>query len=89
MRSARRAPPSKRASSLVVVWRSSTRSPALDGVQAQGDVQTGVKILRRALEEPMRGIAANAGKDGAVVIEMVRRAQKEQNNANVGYDVLG
>jgi chaperonin GroEL len=62
--------------------------PALDGVQAQGDVQTGVNILRRALEEPMRGIAANAGKDGAVVIEMVRRAQKEQNNANVGYDVL-
>src|SRR3954449_8819128 len=62
--------------------------PALEGVQASGDVQTGVNILRRALEEPMRGIAANAGKDGAVVIEMVRRAQKEQNNPNVGYDVL-
>src|SRR5690349_6444154 len=61
---------------------------ALDGVQAQGDVQTGVTILRRALEEPMRGIAENAGKDGAVVIEMVRRAQQDQKNANVGYDVL-
>ena len=61
---------------------------ALDGVKASGDIQTGVNILRRALEEPMRGIAANAGKDGAVVIEMVRRAQKEQKNPNVGYDVL-
>jgi chaperonin GroEL len=61
---------------------------ALDGVKAQGDVQTGVNIFRRALEEPMRGIAANAGKDGAVVIEMVRQAQKEQKNTNVGYDVI-
>ena len=31
---------------------------ALDGVEAEGDVKTGVKILRRALEEPLRGIAA-------------------------------
>ena len=61
---------------------------ALDGVEAEGDVKTGVNILRRALEEPLRGIAANAGQDGAVVIEMVRRAQKEQNNTNIGYDVI-
>ena len=61
---------------------------ALEGVKAEGDVQTGVNIFRRALEEPMRGIAANAGKDGAVVIEMVRQAQKEQKNTNVGYDVI-
>jgi chaperonin GroEL len=62
--------------------------PSLDAVAAEGDVKTGVNILRRALEEPLRGISANAGKDGAVVIEMVRRAQQEQKNANVGYDVL-
>ena len=37
---------------------------ALDGVQAEGDVQTGVNILRRALEEPLRGIVSNAGMDG-------------------------
>ena len=37
---------------------------ALDGVEAEGDVQTGVNILRRALEEPLRGIVGNAGKDG-------------------------
>jgi chaperonin GroEL len=36
----------------------------------------------------MRGIAGNAGKDGAVVIEMVRQAQKQQKNTNVGYDVI-
>jgi chaperonin GroEL len=62
--------------------------PALDAVKAEGDVLTGVNILRRALEEPLRGIAGNAGKDGAVIIDNVRRAQKEQNNGNVGYDVM-
>jgi chaperonin GroEL len=61
---------------------------ALDNVSAEGDVKTGVNILRRALEEPLRGIAANAGKDGAVVVEMVRRAQEEQKNPRVGFDVL-
>jgi chaperonin GroEL len=61
---------------------------SLDAVQAQGDVQTGVNILRRALEEPLRIIAQNAGRDGGIAIELVRRAQLEQKNANVGYDVL-
>jgi chaperonin GroEL len=61
---------------------------ALDKVEAEGDVKTGVSILRRALEEPLRGIAANAGRDGAVVIEMVRQAQKAQNNGKIGYDVI-
>ncbi|GER87833.1 60 kDa chaperonin 1 [Dictyobacter vulcani] len=43
--------------------------PALDTVQAQaGDEATGVNILRRALEEPLRQIAQNAGKDGAVIV---------------------
>jgi chaperonin GroEL len=62
---------------------------ALDGVKAEGDILTGVKILRRALEEPLRGIAANAGKDGAVIIEMVRQKAAEKKNANIGYDVIG
>ena len=61
---------------------------ALDGVKAEGDIKTGVNILRRALEEPLRGIASNAGKDGAVVIEMVRRAQAEKKNPFIGYDVI-
>jgi len=61
----------------------------LDGIEATGDVKTGVNILRRALEEPLRGIAANAGKDGSVIIENVRREQIAQNNPNIGYDVIG
>lgn len=61
---------------------------ALDSLKAEGDVQTGINIVRRALEEPLRRIAENAGEDGAVVVEMVRRLQKEKNNPNIGYDVL-
>jgi chaperonin GroEL len=61
---------------------------SLDSVKAEGDVQTGVNILRRALEEPLRIIAQNAGRDGGIAIELVRRAQEEQKNTNVGYDVL-
>ncbi len=60
---------------------------SLDSVKAKGDVQTGVNILRRALEEPMRGIAQNAGLDGSVVIETVRR-QSAEGGANIGYDVI-
>jgi chaperonin GroEL len=46
---------------------------ALDSVKATGDELTGVNILRRALEEPLRQIAHNAGLDGAVVVAGVRR----------------
>jgi chaperonin GroEL len=62
----------------------------LEGVEAkaEGDVLTGVKILRRALEEPMRQLAENAGYDGAVVVQNVRREQKEQNNPKIGFDVM-
>ncbi|MGQ9903136.1 MAG: chaperonin GroEL [Anaerolineae bacterium] len=50
------------------------------------DEQVGVNILRRALEEPMRRIVENAGQDGSVVIETVRRMIKEKKH--IGYDVL-
>ena len=52
------------------------------------DIQTGITIMRRALEEPMRRIAANAGQDGAVIIDTVRRTAKEKDNKNIGYNVL-
>jgi chaperonin GroEL len=52
------------------------------------DEQTGVNILRRALEEPMRGIVENAGMDGAVVVQEVRRLQGEKGSKNIGYDVI-
>lgn len=62
---------------------------ALDDVKmANEDEQTGVQIIRRALEVPMRKIAMNAGQDGAVVIQEVRRQQKAQNNHKIGYNVL-
>ena len=62
---------------------------ALDKVRMDGEDETiGVTILRRALEQPMRKIAANAGQDGAVIIENVRRHAKEEKNKNIGYDVL-
>ncbi len=47
--------------------------PALDKVEALGDEATGVNILRRALEEPLRQIAANGGMEGSVVVEAVRK----------------
>jgi chaperonin GroEL len=58
--------------------------PALDTVTvAPGDEQTGVKILRRALEEPLRQIAENAGRDGAVTVNDVRRSARGH-----GFDAL-
>jgi len=62
---------------------------ALDEVEmAFPDEQTGVNILREALEMPMRKIAENAGEDGAVVLDSVRRVQKEKGSVNFGYDVI-
>ena len=48
----------------------------LDSLKLKGDEQIGVNILRRALEQPIRQIAENAGLDGAVVVEEVRRHPK-------------
>ena len=56
-------------------------SPALDKVEALGDEAVGVSILRRALEEPLRQIAVNAGMEGSVVVDAVRKM--EPGN---GYD---
>jgi chaperonin GroEL len=63
--------------------------PALDGVTvAAGDPSTGLNILRAALEAPMRKISENAGQNGDVVIQNVRRAQAEKGDTNIGYDVM-
>jgi len=55
--------------------------PALDKVKLEGDEATGANILRRALEEPLRRIATNAGQDGSVIVQKVKRLKKGQ-----GYD---
>jgi chaperonin GroEL len=63
---------------------------ALDEVEKglEGDIMTGVRILRKALPEPMAMLAENAGYDGAVVVENVKREQKVNNNKRIGFDVM-
>ncbi len=62
---------------------------ALDNVKLSlGDENTGVAIVRRALEAPMRGIVENAGQDGAVVVAEIRRRQKESGDMAIGYNVM-
>jgi chaperonin GroEL len=62
---------------------------ALDKVKMDGEDETiGVNIVRKALEAPIRKLAQNAGQDGAVIIENVRRLAKEQNNKHLGYNVI-
>jgi chaperonin GroEL len=52
------------------------------------DENTGVVIVRRALQAPMRGIVQNAGLDGGVVQMQVIAEQKAKKNANIGFDVM-
>jgi chaperonin GroEL len=54
----------------------------LENVKAKGDEQTGVDIVRRALEEPLRHIVSNAGEEGAIVVGKI----KESNEQNFGYN---
>jgi chaperonin GroEL len=62
---------------------------SLDSIKmSTDDEQIGVNIVRKALEVPMRKIAENAGKDGSVIVENVRQAQKSKKNLRIGYDVL-
>ena len=56
--------------------------PALDKLKLDGDEAIGVNIVKRALEEPMRQIALNAGYEGAVVVGRVRESKDE----NFGFD---
>ncbi|MSQ37397.1 MAG: chaperonin GroEL [Chloroflexi bacterium] len=60
----------------------------LDNVKATGDELTGMNILRRALEEPFRQLCQNAGTDGAVMLDQIRRKQVEMKSVNWGYDVV-
>ena len=60
--------------------------PALDKLKLEGDEATGARILRRALEEPLRRIAINAGKDGSVIVEEVKKLKAIKGNEQWGYD---
>ena len=53
----------------------------LDKLKASGDEKTGVNIVRKAVEEPIRTIANNAGADGSVILDAVKKSP-----VGVGYD---
>jgi len=53
----------------------------LDGIKAEGDVKTGINIVRHAVEAPIRQIASNAGMEGAIVAEKVKAAK-----VGIGYN---
>ena len=57
-------------------------SRALDDLTLEGDQQIGVNILKRALEEPMRWIAQNAGFEGSIVVQRVREAKSKEEGFN-------
>jgi chaperonin GroEL len=61
---------------------------ALDKIKLEGDALTGLQIVRRALEEPLKRLADNAGLDGNVVLENVRRRQTETKSTTLGYNVM-
>jgi chaperonin GroEL len=62
---------------------------ALDSLKIEGDdAKTGVNIIRKALEAPMRRIAENAGYEGSVVVENVRQAQAKEKNNKIGFNIL-
>jgi chaperonin GroEL len=56
---------------------------ALEKVEATGDEQVGVSIVRRALEEPLRQLAHNAGREGSIIVEKVR-----EGKSGFGFNVL-
>jgi len=55
--------------------------PAIDLLKAEGDVQVGINIVRRALEEPTRQIAANAGEEGSVIVKSLLA-----ETGNIGFN---
>lgn len=57
--------------------------PALDKIEAEGDVKVGVEIVKRAVEAPVRQIAENAGLEGSVVVDSVKKA-----GDGVGFNAL-
>jgi len=52
------------------------------------EVKVGINIVKKALEAPIRKLASNAGQDGSVIIDTVRRTAAEKKNPNIGFNVL-
>ena len=62
----------------------------LDGLKLTGDQKVGLDIIRRAIEEPMRHIAGNAGAEGSIVVAKVKELKQDEgfNAATEGYEDL-
>ncbi|MBO4716214.1 MAG: chaperonin GroEL [Verrucomicrobia bacterium] len=56
--------------------------PALEAMKLEGDEQIGVEIVKRAIEDPLRALASNAGVDGSLIVQEVRKRK-----GNEGYNV--
>ncbi len=56
--------------------------PSLESLNLKGDEKTGIEIVRRALEEPVRQLTFNAGLEGSVIVEQLKKEK-----GNVGYDI--
>jgi chaperonin GroEL len=54
----------------------------------QEEIKVGINIVKKALEAPIRKLASNAGEDGSVIIDTVRRTATEKKNPNIGFNVL-
>jgi len=52
------------------------------------EIKVGINIVKKALEAPIRKLASNAGQDGSVIIDTVRRTASEKKNVNIGFNVL-
>jgi len=63
--------------------------PALEKLKAEGDEQIGINIVKRALEEPLRLIAVNAGHEGAVVVDKVRSNSNTHYGFNAQTETFG
>jgi chaperonin GroEL len=55
---------------------------------ANEETRVGINIVKKALEAPIRKLAANAGQDGSVIIDTIRRTAAEKKNKNIGYNVI-
>jgi len=64
-------------------------SSSLDNLKADDEeTKVGINIIRKALEAPIRKLSSNAGQDGSVIIDTVRRTAVEKKNKNIGFNVL-
>jgi chaperonin GroEL len=61
---------------------------AKDHAGENEEIRVGINIVKKALEAPIRKLASNAGEDGSVIIDTVRRTAAEKKNKNIGFNVL-